>query len=248
MTTTSLSLSKFLAQAGVASRRKVVDLIEDGLIKVNGMVIKEPGYKINLTDTVIYQGQHIRAQKKIYIMLNKPKNYITTVSDEKGRKTVMDIIGDLGSRLYPIGRLDRDTTGLLIITNDGQLAQSLAHPRFGVQKIYTVMLNRPFAKDDMDQLKKGLQLSDGFIRIDAAGYIAGQTKIHVKVMLHSGKNRIVRRIFDHLGYTVIKLDRTGYAGLTKKGLPVGKWRYLDDEEITALYQVNRKKNNKERLL
>lgn len=230
------SLSKFVAHAGIASRRKVVDLIRQGLIKVNGKTIKEPGYKLHPNDKVTYQDQALKiAPQKIYILINKPKDYITTVADEKGRKTVMDLIKDaIGQRLYPVGRLDRNTTGLLIVTNDGEFAQKLSHPRYGVQKTYAVTLNKILHKDDYEKIKEGLQLADGFIKVDAIQYAAKLPRNHIKVSLHSGKNRIVRRIFEHLDYDVIKLDRIEYAGLTKRGLLVGDWRYLTDDEVEGL--------------
>lgn len=236
----STSLSKFLAQAGVASRRKVVDLIRQGLIKVNGLIIKEPGYKLQPKDRVTYHDQLIKpTEEKIYVLLNKPKDYITTVSDEKGRKTVMDLIKKAASqRLYPIGRLDRDTTGLLILTNDGNLAQKLSHPRYQISKTYAVTLNRILNKDDYSRIKEGLELSDGPIMIDAIQYNAKLPRNNVKVVLHSGKNRIVRRIFEHLGYDVLKLDRVEYAGLTKRGLLVGDWRYLTADEVESLCDVD----------
>ena len=228
------SLSKFVAQAGIASRRKVTELIKNGLISVNGTVIREPGYKLKPTDKVQHQNKPVRIADKMYILLNKPKNFITTASDEKGRKTVMDLVIGIKERLYPVGRLDRDTTGLLLLTNDGNLAQRLAHPRYEMQKIYAVTLNRIFSKEDMAEIKKGIYLSDGFIRIDAIKYAPEARRNQVIVTLHSGKNRIIRRIFHHLGYDVIKLDRIRYGTLTKKGLPVGQWRYLTDPEIESL--------------
>ncbi len=232
------SLSKFVAQAGIASRRKVVDLIRQGLIKVNGKVIKEPGHKLHAQDTITYHDQKLSiAQEKIYVLLNKPKDYITTVSDEKGRKTVMDLVKrSIKERLYPVGRLDRDTTGLLLLTNDGDVAQKLAHPRYEVQKAYVATLNRILNKDDYEAIKEGLQLKDGFIKVDAIHYSSALPRNTIKVLLHSGKNRIVRRIFEHLGYDVVKLDRIEYAGLTKKGLSVGHWRYLTDDEVERLQE------------
>jgi len=235
---TQTSLSKFVAQGGIASRRKAVDLIEQGLIKVNDTIIKEPGYKLKPDDTVTYHGQKIHANvdEKLYVLINKPKDYITTVSDEKGRKTVMDLIKDaIGQRLYPVGRLDRNTTGLLLLTNDGDLAQKLSHPRYHVQKTYAVTLNRILHKDDMAKIKAGLELEDGPIVVDAASYAMKMPRNHIKVVLHSGKNRIVRRIFEHLGYEVVKLDRIEYAGLTKKGLLLGHWRYLTHDELERLF-------------
>lgn len=234
------SLSKFLAQAGIDSRRKVVEIIRAGLVKVNGIVIREPATVICPQDVVTYKERVVKGQAKIYLMLNKPRNYVTTLADEKGRRTVMDLLDTISVRVYPVGRLDRDTTGLLIITNDGELAQSLAHPRFEVQKTYVVTVNRPFAKTDMDRLKEGVSLYDGFIKVDSAYYAVGQGRSQVVVTLHSGKNRIVRRIFEHLGYKVERLDRSAYAGLTKKGLPIGRWRLLAPEEVEALHALKKR--------
>ena len=231
---TANSLSKFCAQAGIASRRKVIDLIKQGLIKVNGVMINEPGYKVRTTDKVTYNDKPIRGEEKIYILLNKPKDYITTVSDEKGRKTVMDLVKHaIGVRLYPVGRLDRNTTGLLVLTNDGNMAQRLSHPRYEVQKVYAVTLDKVLAKDDMEQIKRGFELDGDVIQVDAITYAEKMPRNNVKVTLHSGKNRIVRRIFESFGYEVIKLDRIGYAGLTKKGLLVGEWRHLTAKEIES---------------
>jgi len=233
-TSVTNSLSKFCAQAGIASRRKVIDFIKQGLIKVNGTVIKEPGYKIRATDKVVYNDKPIRSEEKIYILLNKPKDYITTVSDEKGRKTVMDLIRNaIGVRLYPVGRLDRNTTGLLVLTNDGDVAQRLSHPRYEVQKVYAVTLDKILAKADMDQIKQGFELDGDSITVDAISYAEKMPRNNVKVALHSGKNRIVRRIFEFFGYEVVKLDRIGYSSLTKKGLLVGEWRYLTAREIES---------------
>lgn len=233
------SLSKFLAQSGVASRRKVVDLIEQGHIKVNNKIVKEPGYKLSSEDVVTYNNKLVRAEEKIYLLLNKPTGYVTTVSDEQGRKTVMDILKkNFKQRLYPVGRLDYDTSGLLIITNDGDFAQSLAHPSYQISKTYAVTLDRWLSYEDLAQIKNGLTLHDGFIKVDSVNYMPPQARNHVTITLHSGKNRIVRRIFSHLGYTVKKLDRIGYAQLHKKGLPVGTWRYLTDQEITSLKNKN----------
>lgn len=236
-TASSMSLSKYLAQAGLASRRKVVDLIEQGLVRVNKRIIKEPGYKLSETDTVTYLNKPVKVARKIYILLNKPRNYITTAADEQDRKTVLDLIDDSrikNIRLYPIGRLDQDTTGLLILTNDGDFAQRLAHPRYNIQKIYAVTLNKFLTFEHKASIEQGLALYDGSIKVDAITFMPPQAKNHVKVILHSGKNRIVRRIFQHLGYEVKKLDRIGYAGLHKKGLPIGRWRYLTPLEIENL--------------
>ncbi len=233
----STSLSKYLAQAGIASRRKVIDLIVQGRIKVNGVTVKEPGFKVNQGDTVTYQNTSVRSEQKVYILLNKPKDYITTASDEKGRKTVLDLIkSEVAARVYPVGRLDRDTTGLLLLTNDGDLAQRLAHPRHEVQKTYIATLDRILSREDFNEIKNGITLKDGFIKVDAIHYAPEQKRTHVKVILHSGKNRIVRRIFEFFGYRVMKLDRVEYAGLRKKGLSVGNWRHLTAAEIERLRQ------------
>ncbi|GMU19498.1 MAG: hypothetical protein AMXMBFR12_06900 [Candidatus Babeliales bacterium] len=229
------SLSKYVAQAGVASRRAVVDLIKEGYVKVNGKVIKEPGYKLKDADKVTYLDKPVAADKKIYILLNKPVGYITTVSDDQDRKTVLDLVRSATSaRIYPVGRLDRDTSGLLLLTNDGNLAQKLAHPRYEVQKTYLVTLDRLLLKEDYDEIRKGIHLKDGFIKVDALHFLPEQKKNRVKVVIHSGKNRIVRRIFEFFGYRVVKLDRIAYAGLSKKGLEVGQWRHLTKDEIKEL--------------
>lgn len=229
------SLSKYLAQAGIASRRAVVALIMQGYVKVNGKVIKEPGYKLKSTGKVTYLDKPIAADKKIYILLNKPTGYITTVSDDRDRKTVLDLVRSATSaRIYPVGRLDRDTSGLLVLTNDGDLAQRLAHPRHEVQKTYIVTLDRLLSKEDFEEIRKGIHLKDGFLKVDEIHFIPEQKRNRVKVIIHSGKNRIVRRIFEFFGYRVAKLDRTAYAGLTKKGLAVGDWRHLTKQELKGL--------------
>lgn len=229
------SLSKYLAQAGVASRRAVVELIKEGHVKVNGKVIKNPGFKINPPDKIAYLDKPVAADKKVYILLNKPTGYITTVADDRDRKTVLDIVKSAThARIYPVGRLDRDTSGLLVLTNDGELAQKLAHPRYEVQKVYMVTLDRLLSKDDYDEIKKGIHLKDGFLKVDGIYYLPEQKRNRVKVVIHSGKNRIVRRIFEFFGYRVSKLDRVQYAGLTKKGLAVGDWRHLTKDEVKGL--------------
>lgn len=229
------SLSKYLAQAGIASRRAVVDLVKEGYVKVNGKVIKEPGFKLKETDKVTYLDKPIAADKKIYILLNKPVGYITTVADERDRKTVLDLTrAATSSRIYPVGRLDRDTSGLLLLTNDGDLAQKLAHPRYEVQKTYMVTLDRLLLKEDFEEIRKGIHLKDGFIKVDGVYYLPEQKRNRIKVVIHSGKNRIVRRIFEFFGYRIVTLDRTGYAGLTKKGLRVGQWRHLTADEVKEL--------------
>lgn len=229
------SLSKFLATAGIASRRKVVDLIKNGEITVNHHVITEPGYKLAAQDTIKYQDKVITTSKKIYILLNKPRNYITTVKDEHDRKTVLDLIEiPTKVRLYPVGRLDRNTTGLILLTNDGELAQKLAHPKHVTPKAYRITLTRPFDALSLDKLNFGINLTDGFIKPDRLYLVPGSKKTQVIIEIHSGKNRIIRRIFEKLGYEIYQLDRFKYAGLTKKNLLIGKWRHLTPKEIETL--------------
>jgi 23S rRNA pseudouridine2605 synthase len=235
--TQSNSLSKYLAQAGIASRRKVVDIIKSKVVTVNGVMINEPGFKVNPNDCVRVQDTLIRSEEKIYLLLNKPKNCITTVSDDLGRHNVINLIAqDVKQRIYPVGRLDRNTTGLLVLTNDGDLALKLSHPRFEVEKVYHVQLDKALTRADMNKIINGLQLEDGFIQVDAINYFPDRSKQNVIVALHSGKNLIIRRIFEHLGYDVRKLDRASYAGLTKSRLEVGQWRHLTRHEISQLKQ------------
>lgn len=234
------SLSKYLAQAGVASRRKVVDIIKSKVVTVNGVVISEPGFKINLNDCVRVNSNVIRSEQKIYILLNKPKNCITTVSDDLGRHNVLNLISqDIKERIYPVGRLDRNTTGLLLLTNDGEMALKLSHPRFEVEKVYHVQLDKALTRADMNKMVAGLDLEDGFIKVDAAQFFPDRPKQNLIVVIHSGKNRIIRRIFEKLGYDVRKLDRAGYAGLTKSKLEVGQWRHLKPAEITYLRTIEK---------
>lgn len=233
----STALSKFLAQAGIASRRKVVDIIKSNVVTVNGVAIIEPGFKVNNGDCVRLNDTIVRSDEKVYILLNKPKNCITTVSDDLGRHHVLNLIAEATNvRVYPVGRLDRNTTGLLLLTNDGELALKLSHPRFEVEKIYHVQLDKSLTRAHMHKVMSGLQLEDGFIAVDAIQYFPDRTKQNVMVAIHSGKNRIVRRIFENLGYDVRKLDRAGYAGLTKSKLEVGQWRYLTKSEVAFLKQ------------
>lgn len=229
-----IRLNKYIANAGVCSRREADKLIEAGAVTVNGVVVTELGTKILPTDEVRYGDQVLQREKPVYILLNKPKDYITTTSDEFNRKNVMNLLtGACEQRVYPVGRLDRNTTGLLLITNDGELAKKLTHPRYGVKKIYHVELDRNLSGEDFSKIITGLELNDGFIAPDELAYV-GDTKREIGITLHSGKNRIVRRIFEHLGYDVIKLDRVYYAGLTKKDLPRGHWRFLKPEEVNIL--------------
>ena len=230
-----MSLSKHLALSGVASRRASTQLIKDGLVTINGQIVKEPGYKLKSTDSVLVHGKTATVkQQKVYILLNKPKDYITTLADERDRKTVKDILGDQGMRVYPVGRLDRNTTGLLLMTNDGDLAQKLSHPKYEVTKVYQVTLDASLKSSDLDRIRTGIELEDGLIKVDDIKYIPQMPRNHVRITLHSGKYRIVRRLFEHLGYEVIGLDRIAYAGLTKKNLLVGKWRHLTEQEIIML--------------
>lgn len=231
------SLSKYLAQAGIASRRKVVDIIKSKVVTVNGKMIEEPGFKVNDGDCVRVKDVLIRSEQKVYILLNKPKNCITTVSDDLNRHHVLNLVADATtSRIYPVGRLDRNTTGLLLLTNDGELALKLSHPRFEVEKVYCVQLDKALTRADMNKMIAGVQLEDGFIQVDEAHFFHDRPKQNLMVVIHSGKNRIIRRIFEKLGYDVRKLDRAGYAGLSKSKLEVGQWRHLTKAEVAMLKQ------------
>lgn len=239
---TTTSLSKYLAHAGVGSRRKVVEIIKNGLVTVNNVEVTEPGYKLKPSDDVKVSGKRVRLEKFVYILLNKPQGVITSRADEKGRRTVIDVLGNkIKQRVYPVGRLDYNTTGLLLLTNDGELTQQLAHPKYKVQKIYSVSLNRPLHPNDVELIKKGVRLKDGVVRVDEVE-IPALTKIknNVRVTLHSGKYRVVRRLFEQLGYFISKLDRVKFAGMTKKGLRVGEWRFLTDKEVARLKKVDKK--------
>ncbi|MBD3273358.1 pseudouridine synthase [Candidatus Dependentiae bacterium] len=231
-------LFKYVSKSGICSRRKSSELIKSGQIKVNGNIIKDLYYEVLDKDVVEYKNSVLQLPKLIYILLNKPKDYLCTLADPRGRRNVLDLIEDKTlnafGRIYPIGRLDRMTTGLIILTNDGDLTQKLAHPKYQIPKGYRVLLDKVFTKKDFEKLKQGLKLKDGFISIDKLHYASGKKKSNVEVFIHSGRNRIVRRIFEHLGYKVKKLDRFNYAGLTKKGLTVGKWRRLTKKEINYL--------------
>ena len=229
-----IRLNKYIANAGVCSRREADRLIEAGEVTVNGEVVTELGVKIQPTDVVRYGDQVLQREKPVYILLNKPKDYITTTNDEYDRKNVMNLVaGACPQRVYPVGRLDRNTTGLLLITNDGEMAKKLTHPRYGVKKIYHVELDKSLSQEDFQQIISGLELVDGFIAPDELAYV-GESRREIGITLHSGKNRIVRRIFEHLGYEVVKLDRVYYAGLTKKDLPRGQWRFLRPDEVNIL--------------
>src|SRR5699024_614763 len=215
------------------------ELIEAGLISVNGEIVTQLGIKVTpKKDEVRYNGEVLKLEKIVYVLLNKPKDYITTTDDPMERKTVMDLVKHASEeRIYPVGRLDRNTTGLLLLTNDGLLADKLAHPRNNISKIYQVELNRPFTQGDFNKMEFGLELEDGFIKPDDIAYISGADKKIVGIQIHSGKNRIVRRMFEYLDYEIEKLDRTVYGTLTKKDLPRGKWRYLTDLELSKLKSI-----------
>lgn len=230
-----IRLNKYLSIAGVASRREADVLIQTGVVSVNDVIITEMGYKIKPGDVVKYDGETINAEKKRYVLLNKPKDFITTMDDPLGRKTVMSLVRKAcKERIYPVGRLDRDTTGLLLFTNDGDLAKKLTHPRYRATKIYHVETNKPVTTEDMEKLLSGVFLEDGKVNCDKVEYVKDGTSREVGVELHSGKNRIVRRLFEHLGYDVVKLDRVKFASLTKKDLPRGFFRHLTDHEVAFL--------------
>jgi 23S rRNA pseudouridine2605 synthase len=232
-------LNKFLADAGICSRRKAADAIKQGMVTVNGAVVKEPGYKVQPSDLVKIGNAIVRQEEKVYILLNKPKDYITTVSDEKGRKTVMDLIeGATNARLYPVGRLDRNTLGLLLLTNDGELSNKLSHPRSQVYKVYEVTVHPGLTPHAITQIKQGIMLEDGMIQADEVEVVPGTKNTVIGLLLHSGRHHIVRRIFDYLGYTVKKLDRIAYAGLTKHGLQLGAWRHLTQQEVMTLKELD----------
>ncbi|MDA0779313.1 MAG: pseudouridine synthase [Proteobacteria bacterium] len=228
-------LNKYIAHAGICSRREADMHISLGSVKVNNKVMTELGYKVKPTDVVHFDGQKLQAEKPEYILLNKPKGFITTTRDEKARRTVMDLVANATkSRIVPVGRLDRPTTGLLLFTNDGDLAKKLTHPSTGVKKLYHVVLDKVVSGQHLQQIKSGITLNDGVIKADEVSFVQGASKKEVGIALHSGRNRIVRRIFEHLGYEVITLDRVLFAGLTKKDLPRGHWRHLSQSEVQQL--------------
>ena len=230
-----IRLNKFLANAGVCSRREADEFITAGVVSVNGEVVTELGTKIKRSDVVKFHDEPVSIERKVYVLLNKPKDTVTTSDDPQERRTVMDLVkGACNERIYPVGRLDRNTTGVLLLTNDGDLASKLTHPKFLKKKIYHVHLDKNLTKADMDQIAAGIQLEDGEIHADAISYTDDFKKDQVGIEIHSGKNRIVRRIFESLGYKVVKLDRVFFAGLTKKGLRRGDWRYLSEAEVNYL--------------
>ncbi len=245
-----MPLNKFLAHCGICSRRDAVAIIGEGNVKVNGIVATEPGYKVQPTDEVVYNNKKLFVTKNlVYILLNKPKDYITTTDDPQGRKTVLQLIQKATTeRVYPIGRLDRNTSGVLLLTNDGDLTQKLSHPSYEIKKIYEVKLDKVLNKTDFDKISEGLILEDGPVHVDGLAYADSKDKSIIGIEIHSGRNRIVRRIFEHLGYDVKGLDRVMYAGLTKKNVERSKWRYLSDKEIRLLKYMNESKKKNNRIL
>ena len=230
-----IRLNKFLANAGICSRREADEFITAGVVSVNGVVVTELGTKVKRTDEIKFHDQPVNIERKVYVLLNKPKDCVTTSDDPQERKTVMDFVkGACNDRIYPVGRLDRNTTGVLLLTNDGDLASKLTHPKYLKKKIYHVYCDKNVTKADLDQIVSGITLDDGEIHADAVSYASETDKSQVGIEIHSGKNRIVRRIFEALGYRVIKLDRVYFAGLTKKGLRRGDWRYLTEQEVNML--------------
>ena len=230
-----IRLNKFLANAGICSRREADEFITAGVVSVNGVVVTELGTKVKRTDEIKFHDQPVNIERKVYVLLNKPKDCVTTSDDPQERKTVMDFVkGACKERIYPVGRLDRNTTGVLLLTNDGDLASKLTHPKYLKKKIYHVYCDKNVTKADLDQIVSGITLDDGEIHADAVSYASETDKSQVGIEIHSGKNRIVRRIFEALGYRVIKLDRVYFAGLTKKGLRCGDWRYLTEQEVNML--------------
>ncbi|RUT73403.1 pseudouridine synthase [Ancylomarina longa] len=230
-----LRLNKYISNSGECSRREADKRIEDGRVTVNGQIVTEVGTKVKLDDEVQMDGKLLMPEAKVYLVLNKPKDFVTTLDDPLGRKKVTDLIKNACTeRVYPVGRLDRMTTGVLIFTNDGDLTKRLTHPSYNKKKIYHVFLDRPIAQEELDRIAKGLDLEDGLIQSDAISYTDANDKTQVGIEIHSGKNRIVRRIFEHLGYNIEKLDRVFFAGITKKNIPRGKWRFLTEEEVRML--------------
>lgn len=230
-----IRLNRFIANAGVCSRREADKYIEAGLVMINGKTVTELGVKVNPNDEVRFDGRKLNAEKKVYLLLNKPKDFVTTTDDPHADKTVMDLVKNAcAERIYPVGRLDKNTTGLLLFTNDGDMSKKLTHPSHNMKKVYQVSLNKPLTKKHLVEIADGIELEDGTIAADAISYIQGQNKSEIGIEIHSGRNRIVRRIFESLGYRVKKLDRVYFAGLTKKNLPRGKFRFLSPKEIQFL--------------
>lgn len=231
-----MRLNKYVAHCGICSRRQAADLVKNRQVTVNDNIVTEPFYQIQDGDVVKYKGKTIKPEeRKVYLLLNKPKGLITTISDERGRKTIMDLLeGKIKERVFPVGRLDRDTTGLLLLTNDGELAQKMTHPSYRIKKIYHATLDKPLRPEDLDKIRKGVVLEDGLAPVDQVDYVADGDKKEIGIELHIGRNRIVRRIFEHLGYEVVKLDRVYLGGLTKKDQPRGFFRSLTQQEVIMI--------------
>ncbi len=231
----TVRLNKFIANSGVCSRREADTLIQAGVVTVNGQVVTELGTKVNIfTDDIRFNGERLKGEEKVYIVMNKPKGFVTTASDPHAEKTVVDLVKNCPTRVYPVGRLDKNTTGVLMLTNDGEIAERLTHPSYDKKKIYQVALDKPLSQEDFDRILSGIELSDGEVQADELEYIDEKDKRKLGIEIHSGKNRIVRRIFETLGYNVKALDRVYFAGLTKKGLKKGEWRYLTEGETNIL--------------
>lgn len=230
-----IRLNKFIANSGVCSRREADTLIQAGVVTVNGEVVTELGTKVNVfTDDIRFNGERLKGEEKVYLVMNKPKGFVTTASDPHAEKTVMDLLKDCEARVFPVGRLDKNTTGVLMFTNDGEIAERLTHPSYDKKKIYQVILDRELSKEDFDTILAGVMLTDGEVAADELEYIDENDHRKLGIEIHSGKNRIVRRIFESLGYNVRALDRVYFAGLTKKGLKKGEWRFLSEGEVNIL--------------
>lgn len=233
--TGSVRLNRFIANSGVCSRREADELIRQGFVSVNGKKVTDMGVKVTYRDDIRFRGKKLTAEKKVYILLNKPKGYVTTVEDPHAEHTVMELLGtSFTERVYPVGRLDKDSTGVLLLTNDGELAARLTHPKYEKRKIYHVFLDKALSRDDLFRLTEGIKLEDGLIAADAVSYADAEDRSQIGIEIHSGRNRIIRRMFESMGYKVRKLDRVYFAGLTKKNLQRGRWRYLTDKELSLL--------------
>lgn len=231
----SIRLNKYIANSGICSRREADELITQGLVEVNGKVVTEMGYQVQKTDRVVFDGQNITPEKPVYVLLNKPKGYISTTKDEKARKTVMDLTANASPyRIFPVGRLDRQTTGVILLTNDGHMTKKLTHPSFNMRKIYHVTLDRKLSVEDLKSIAEGIRLEEGVAEVDSISYIEGKPKNEIGIEIHIGWNRVIRRIFQKLGYEVEALDRVMFAGLTKKNIKRGHWRILTEQEVNNL--------------
>ena len=235
-----MPLNKYVAHGGISGRREAAELVKAGHVTVNGDIVYEPGYKVTDKDKITVKGKPVHLQKNlVYILINKPKDYITTAKDPEGRKTVFELVASATKeRIYSVGRLDRNTTGVLLMTNDGELAQKLTHPSFEIKKVYEVKLDKPLVKRDFDAILDGVTLEDGMVKADSLGYVDAKDKSIIGIEIHSGRNRIVRRLFEHLGYDVRNLDRVMFANLTKKNVDRGKWRFLNEKEVRLLKYLN----------